>query len=100
MNLSALIGGKFIFSKKSFTRFALQSECCNFNQWEHSNYNKTCDLWPGLYLQIPTENHPYPINDDPKGEKAEQKGGEGCQTPCKSQTNVLNCNVIEHLFIL
>ena len=52
------------------------------------------------YLQIPTENHPYPINDDPKGEKAEQKGGEGCQTPCKSQTNVLNCNVIEHLFIL
>ena len=30
-NLSALIGGKFI-SKKSFTRFALQSECCNFNQ--------------------------------------------------------------------
>ena len=30
-NLSALIGGKFIL-KKSFTRFALQSECCNFNQ--------------------------------------------------------------------
>ena len=30
-NLSALIAGKFIF-KKSFTRFALQSECCNFNQ--------------------------------------------------------------------
>ena len=29
---SALIGGKFIFSKKSFTRFALQSECSNFNQ--------------------------------------------------------------------
>ena len=30
-NSSALIGGKFIL-KKSFTRFALQSECCNFNQ--------------------------------------------------------------------
>ena len=28
---SAFIGGKFIF-KKSFTRSALQSECCNFNQ--------------------------------------------------------------------
>ena len=26
------------FKKKSFTRFALQSECCNFNQWEHSNH--------------------------------------------------------------
>ena len=32
INSSALIGGKFIFKKKSFTRFALQSECCNFNQ--------------------------------------------------------------------
>ena len=41
-NLSALMGGKFIL-KKSFTRFALQSECCNFNQWEHSNYNRSCD---------------------------------------------------------
>ena len=30
--LSALIGGKYFFSKKSFARFALQSECCNFNQ--------------------------------------------------------------------
>ena len=30
--LSALIGGKFIFTKKSFTRFSLQSECSNFNQ--------------------------------------------------------------------
>ena len=27
--LSALIGGFFL---KSFTRFALKSECCNFNQ--------------------------------------------------------------------
>ena len=35
--LSALIGGKFILLKKSFTRFALQSECCNFNQWKHLN---------------------------------------------------------------
>jgi hypothetical protein len=34
---SALIGGKFICKKKSFTRFALQSECCNFNQWEDLN---------------------------------------------------------------
>ena len=25
------------YFKKSFTRFALQSECCNFNQWEHLN---------------------------------------------------------------
>ena len=32
-NSSALIGGKYIFiTKKSCTRFALQSECCNFNQ--------------------------------------------------------------------
>ena len=30
--LSALIGGKSIFTKKSFTRFSLQSECSNFNQ--------------------------------------------------------------------
>jgi hypothetical protein len=30
-NSRALIGGKFI-KIKSFTRFALQSECCNFNQ--------------------------------------------------------------------
>ena len=30
-NSSAHIGGKFI-QKKSSTRFALQSECCNFNQ--------------------------------------------------------------------
>ena len=40
---------------KSFTRFALQSKCCNFNQWEHWIYNRSCDL----YLQIPTENHRY-----------------------------------------
>ena len=26
------VGGNFICQKKSFTRFALQSECCNFNQ--------------------------------------------------------------------
>ena len=31
-NLSALMGGKFIFQKKSFTRYALPSEYCNFNQ--------------------------------------------------------------------
>ena len=42
--LSAVIGGKFISRKKSFTRFALQSECCNFNQQEefttgHMTYN-------------------------------------------------------------
>ena len=43
-NLSALIGGKFIFQKKSFTRFALQSECCNFNQWEEWIYNRSHDL--------------------------------------------------------
>ena len=28
---------KNYLSKKSFTRFALQSGCCNFNQWEESN---------------------------------------------------------------
>ena len=27
-----------LFVKKSFTRFALQSEWCNFNQWEHWIY--------------------------------------------------------------
>ena len=26
-----------IVKKKSCTRFALQSECCNFKQWEHLN---------------------------------------------------------------
>ena len=31
-NSSALIGGKFIITKKSFKSFSLQSECCNFNQ--------------------------------------------------------------------
>ena len=31
-NSRSLIGGNFICQKKSFTRFALQSECCNFNQ--------------------------------------------------------------------
>ena len=35
---------KFYLSKKSFTRFALQSECCNFNQGEHSNYNRSHGL--------------------------------------------------------
>jgi hypothetical protein len=30
--LSALIGGKFICKKKFFTRSALHSELCNFNQ--------------------------------------------------------------------
>ena len=32
INSSALIGGKFICKTKYFTRLALQSECCNFNQ--------------------------------------------------------------------
>ena len=32
MNSRSLIGGYFICQKKSFTRFALHSECCNFNQ--------------------------------------------------------------------
>ena len=41
--LSALIGEKFIFTKKSFTRFSLQSECSNFNQWEHWIYNRSCE---------------------------------------------------------
>ena len=35
---------KFYLSKKSFTRFALQSECCYFNQWEALNYNRSCDF--------------------------------------------------------
>ena len=38
--------------KKSFARFALQSECCNFNQWEELNVIFKL-------LNIPTENHPY-----------------------------------------
>ena len=41
----SLIGGKFIL-RKSFARFALQPECCNFNQREHSNYNRSCDSNP------------------------------------------------------
>ena len=50
MNSSALIGGKFIFKQKSFTIFALQFECCNFNQWEHSIYNRLCDLYITLLI--------------------------------------------------
>ena len=38
---SHCIGGYFICQKKSFTIFALQSECCNFNQL---NYNRSCDF--------------------------------------------------------
>ena len=33
-----------IVKKKSFTRFALQSECCYFNKWEVLNYNRACDF--------------------------------------------------------
>ena len=36
-------GGKFIFEKKSFARFALQSEKCNFNQLKELNFTKSCD---------------------------------------------------------
>ena len=35
---------KFYLSKKLFARFALQSECCYFNQWEALNYNRSCDF--------------------------------------------------------
>ena len=49
-NLSALIRGKFVFSKRSFTRFALQSKCCNFNQWELTIYNRSHNL---AYRQQP-----------------------------------------------
>jgi hypothetical protein len=40
--LSALISGKSIFTKKSFTRFSLQSKCSNFKPWEHWIYNRSC----------------------------------------------------------
>ena len=30
-----------LFLKKSFTRFSLQSECCNFNQLEALNHNRS-----------------------------------------------------------
>ena len=53
MNSSALIGGKFNL-KKSFTRFALQHKCCNFNQWEDSIYNRS---HTGLYLNLTYDNH-------------------------------------------
>ena len=39
---SALIGGKSI-QNKSFTRFSLQSGCCNFNQWEKLNLKQV--MW-------------------------------------------------------
>ena len=48
---------KIYLQKNPLQEFALQSECGNFSQWEHSNYNWSCDLWPGLYLQIPNENY-------------------------------------------
>ena len=50
--LSALIGGKPIFTKKFFTRFSLQSKCNNFNQWEHWIYNRSCwrELGGGIAL--------------------------------------------------
>ena len=43
INSSGLIGGKFN-CKKSFTRFDLQSEFCNFNQWEKWKFNRSCDF--------------------------------------------------------
>ena len=51
---------KIYSSKKSYTRFALQSECYNITQWKHWNCNRSCDYnLLSLYLQIPTENHPF-----------------------------------------
>ena len=45
---SHCIGGKFICKNKSFTRFAIQSECCNFNQqvmWLLSSLIITSTKW-------------------------------------------------------
>ena len=39
----------YFSKKKSFIRFALQSECSNFNQWEHLNLNRSCDLYYPAY---------------------------------------------------
>ena len=44
VSISRVINHMTFILKKSFTRFALQSECCNFNQWEHSIYNRSLGL--------------------------------------------------------
>ena len=53
-NSRAHIGGKFI-KKKSFTRFALQSECYNFKQWEELNSQQV--TWFVLYNPAYTKSY-------------------------------------------
>ena len=52
IDLSALIGGFFYF--KSITRFAHQSECCNFNKWKQITWSIA---YCGLYLNLTDNNH-------------------------------------------
>ena len=50
-----------LFKKKSFTRFALQSGCCNFNQWDELNLKQvTWFITPVLlksYWRQPPRTH-------------------------------------------
>ena len=49
-----------------------------------SIYNKSCDLQPGLYLQIPTENQPNVV--------AIISSSDGCATLTFSQSMLLSFN--------
>ena len=48
-----------IHSKKSFTLFALQSECCIFNYWEHSNilFTLNCTTHSSVLLLLFITSH-------------------------------------------
>ena len=46
------------FKCSHWWRFALQSECCNFNQWEDLNFNRSYDFKAPLQLKLPNENPP------------------------------------------
>ena len=54
MNWSALIGGNF-FVKNIFTIFVLHYECCNFNQWEGLNFNRS-QIFLSKYCTIKITN--------------------------------------------
>ena len=56
-NSSVLIVVKFIFTKKSFTRFLSGLFAVISINESTQIYDTSYDLQPGLYLQIPTENH-------------------------------------------
>ena len=56
-NLSPLIGGKSIFSKKPLQDLLSSLNVVILTNDSTQIYNMSCDLSLGLYLQILTENH-------------------------------------------